>query len=183
MSGTGQANTSAPSRLTPIAGDLPIGTDKNGDAVHATFAFFQTIQRILSYLGQPSPSSPSGGSSATLSEQVTAIGAGVVSGFELSPEAAGLSGRVTVLEDASGSLTLPPAMLGLNARIAALENERAPRWLPSAPSPEAVPVPIYGPLSNGDLPGSLMTGTPDDAIKGPTLISDAVGQVILVQVA
>ena len=163
MSGTGQPNTSAPARLTPIAGDLPIGTDKNGDAVHATFAFFQTIQRILSYLGQPSSSSSSGGSPATVSEQLTAVGAGVVSGFELSPEAAGLSGRVTVLEGDAGLATLSSVTLGLPARVAALEDERTPPWLPSAPNPgDGVTEIVAGPgLAGGTITsaGTISLGT------------------------
>jgi hypothetical protein len=65
MSGSGTNNFAAPDRLTVIAGDQPIGTDVNGHDVLPSFYFFQFLQRILSYLGQPT-----GNSGVTLSTLV-----------------------------------------------------------------------------------------------------------------
>jgi hypothetical protein len=57
MSGTGTNDFSAPSRLTTIAGDQPIGTGTDGSLVLPSFYFLQFLQRILSYLGQPTSNS------------------------------------------------------------------------------------------------------------------------------
>jgi hypothetical protein len=109
MSGTDQNNTSAPTRLTPIAGDQPIGTDADGRPIAPTFYFFQMIQRILAYLGQPGSSGTAGGpatsgSSLTVSEQLTQLTQAVLT-FSQAPgsEAAGLNGRVAALESALGN--------------------------------------------------------------------------------
>lgn len=70
MSGTGQSNTQAPTRLTPIVLDQPIVDAQTGQP---TPYFGQVIQRILSYLGQPATSSSGGGSGSglTITEQIT----------------------------------------------------------------------------------------------------------------
>jgi hypothetical protein len=71
MSGTGQSNTQAPTRLTPIVLDQPIVDARTGQP---TPYFGQMIQRILSYLGQPATSSSGGGGSGsglTITEQIT----------------------------------------------------------------------------------------------------------------
>jgi hypothetical protein len=65
MSGTGTNDVAAPARLTPVAGDQPIGNGTDGSLVMPSFYFLQFLQRILSYIGQPT-----GNSGTTLTTQV-----------------------------------------------------------------------------------------------------------------
>lgn len=69
MSGTGHNDFLAPTRLTPVAADQPIGQMVGGQVMPSMF-FSQMIQRILAYLGQPAQSADG----QTLTDQVIAIG-------------------------------------------------------------------------------------------------------------
>lgn len=63
--GTGQSQFLAPGALAPATGDQPlVGPDGR-----PTFYMLQWMQRVVSYLGQPS------GSSETITEQIGTIGA------------------------------------------------------------------------------------------------------------
>lgn len=53
MSGSGTNNFSAPSQLSTISGDQPLGSTTDGKPVMPSFYFLQFLQRILSYIGQP----------------------------------------------------------------------------------------------------------------------------------
>lgn len=53
MSGTGTNSLSAPSQLSTISGDQPLGNTMDGQPVMPSFYFLQFLQRILSYIGQP----------------------------------------------------------------------------------------------------------------------------------
>jgi hypothetical protein len=103
MSGTGQRNTAAPTRLTPIAVDQPIGQDSEGKLIFPSQYFAQSYTRVLAYLGQPGASSTggggSGGSNLTISEQLTMLAAAIVATTgELGNGVPGLAGRVAALE-------------------------------------------------------------------------------------
>jgi hypothetical protein len=164
MSGTGQKNTSAPDRLTPMSGDQPIGQTADGRPVLASMWFNQLIVRILAYLGQPSSSSGTTGggggigSSLTISEQVTQLSNTISEPSSLPAESAGLSGRIAAIEDA-----LP-----------------AP-WVPAAPTPASE---ITVQDQTGDViqsvgtvtfEGVAVSGTSPQAIVNATTITGTAG--------
>jgi hypothetical protein len=98
---SGANNQGPPDRLTPIAGDQPIGNvDENG-VVRPTQYFFQMMQRILSYLGQPGQGTTTGApnTNLTVSEQLTYL-MNAVDQAQFGPGAAaiGLDGRVSTIE-------------------------------------------------------------------------------------
>lgn len=141
MSGAGQTS-GAPTFLTPIAVDQPIGRDAEGRDVGATMYFSQMIQRILSYLGQPAQATGGGGSGGitnlTVSQQLTNI-QNEISNLRASPDAAtvGLAGRVSYLESMLRDLLFRP-----QAPIKepwpwtpAPAERRARAWFPTAPTP------------------------------------------------
>lgn len=101
MSGTGQKDAQAPTRLTPIVLDQSIVDPVSG---RPTPYFGQMVQRILSYLGQPVP---------------IATGTFSNSGLTVSEQLNNLTTAVEILQAASGGGT--PAQVGLVARIASLE--------------------------------------------------------------
>lgn len=102
MSGTGQKDSQAPTRLTPIVLDQSIVDTASG---RPTPYFGQMIQRILSYLGQPG--------------STTATGTSTSSGLTVTEQLNNLTTSVETLQAASGGGT--PAQVGLVARIASLE--------------------------------------------------------------
>lgn len=118
MSGQGSG---APTRLTPISIDQPIVDPTTG---RPTPFFGQTIQRILSYLGQPGSGSSGGtgggsssGSTLTVSQQLT-----------------NLTNEVTILQAAAGGTS--PTQSGLVSRVTALESQlRSILRLPAPPRP------------------------------------------------
>lgn len=112
MSGSGQDDFRAPTYLTPIAGDEPIATTDEGVSSRPTMHFVQLIQRLLSYVGQPTGGNPAG---QTLSSQVGAVNiftSIIISA--VSAANAGLVGRVLQLESAgqqrSQPLPRPPGL-------------------------------------------------------------------------
>jgi hypothetical protein len=66
MSGTDTNDFAAPTRLTTIVGDQPIGNATDGSLVMPSMYFLQMLQRVLSYIGQPAE----GTSGQTLTDQV-----------------------------------------------------------------------------------------------------------------
>jgi hypothetical protein len=98
---SGANNQGPPTRLTPIAGDMPIAQDRDGNLLTPTPYFFQCIQRILSYLGQPGQGNENGepSNNGTISEQLDQL-ANIVAGLVVSPGTAapGLDGRIADLE-------------------------------------------------------------------------------------
>lgn len=70
MSGTGQNDASAPTRLTPPTGDMPFTEDRKGGQSWLTMYGLQMLQRLLAYIGQPVTGNPPG---QTLSSQVAAL--------------------------------------------------------------------------------------------------------------
>ncbi len=73
MSGTGQ-NNRAPTRLTPMGTDQPIGNDPKGTGIWPSMWFAQMIERLLSYVGQPVSSNTPG---QTISSQVGTLNTAV----------------------------------------------------------------------------------------------------------
>lgn len=105
MSGSGQSGSGAPSHLTPIAMDQPIGMSEDGKAVLPTYWFGQMITRILAYLGQPvSGSGSSGGSNLTIGEQIAALQTSIDILESAGSTVAGLASRVAELEALAGRL-------------------------------------------------------------------------------
>ena len=103
MSGSGQPGHRAPTRLTPIEIDQPIADPATG---RPTPYFGQMVQRILSYLGQPGPTTGGGtgggGSGLTITEQLNT-----------------LNTQVEILQATSGGNT---PRSGLAAQVAVIEN-------------------------------------------------------------
>lgn len=116
MSGTDQPGFRAPSRLTPIAMDQPIGHDMSGGKVMPTPYFAQMLQRILSYVGQP-PTSGAGAGGVTISEALSTVTNNVV----------------------ENQFTLKAADLGQAAQSEAMERafEQLAGRLPGLPAPVA----------------------------------------------
>lgn len=111
MSGTGQEDFRAPTRLTPIAGDQPIGTGDSAGQVRPSMYFTQLIQRLLSYIGQPTTGNVTG---QTLSSQVGELNIGfTIIENSPGPAAPSINARVSALESASARAISPvPAMDG-----------------------------------------------------------------------
>lgn len=105
MSGSGQDDFRAPTYLTPIAGDEPIATTDEGKESRPTMHFVQLIQRILSYIGQPTSGNPAGQTLSSQVGEVNIITSIIISA--VSAANAGLAGRVMALEAGSGLLTPP----------------------------------------------------------------------------
>ena len=151
------ANTQGPpDRLTPIAGDQPIGNvDENG-VVRPTQYFFQMMQRILSYLGQPGQGTATGApnTNLTVSEQLTYL-MNAVDQAQFGPGAAaiGLDGRVSTIErllrrlpwytpkhprSPAPDFVIPgtPAKPAVIFRTPNGPLQRVPyQWFPAAPTP------------------------------------------------
>lgn len=104
MSGTGVPNNEAPTRLTPMSLDQPVGSTREGMPVYPSLWFAQMIQRILSYLGQP------GTSGQTLTEQVTNIGDIVTNNTTINNSSATFAGGMAVFgqDETSVPVPLPP---------------------------------------------------------------------------
>jgi hypothetical protein len=100
MSGTGRPDFQAPTRLTPIAGDQPIGQGDASGTVRPSMYFVQLIQRLLSYIGQPT--------------------SGNVAGQTLSGQVGSLNIATTIIQNSPG-----PAAPSINARLSALEAASA----------------------------------------------------------
>lgn len=101
MSGTGQKGSSAPTHLTPMAMDQPIGQTAKGETILATPYFGQMITRILAYLGQPVSSGGSGGgggTNLTIGEQINNLQTAVELLAASGQSTADLSSRVAELE-------------------------------------------------------------------------------------
>ena len=140
MSGTGHSNTAAPSRLTPIAQDQPIGHTEDGHPIKGSMYFNQMITRILAYLGQPGPTGTggaSGGNNLTVSEQLTNLTNAIV-GLQQGPGTAapGISGRLSIVEE------ILARMPWLMPRA-----PREPRRVVRIPAPPPLPIPLR------ELPG------------------------------
>lgn len=138
MSGTGQHNTTAPTRLTPISVDQPIGQDQSGNGIFPSLYFAQSYTRVLAFLGDPSSSSSSGGSgtggnmtvveqldslTTTVSQMAAQVGAGLAA---LAARVDGLEAIVRAMRDAPLSQSVAPAIPGfaggLAARVDAIEG-------------------------------------------------------------
>ena len=114
MSGTGTEDFRAPTRLTPIAGDQPIGYyDEAAGGVLPSTYFTQMLQRIISYLGQPTENNPPG---QTISSQVGDLNELVaLAANGPGPAVPGLNARVSAVEAALIRQNLPlPRPPGLN---------------------------------------------------------------------
>jgi hypothetical protein len=140
VSGTGHSNTAAPSRLTPIAQDQPIGLTPDGHPIVGTLYFNQMITRILAYLGQPGPSGgggASGGNNLTVSEQLTNLTNAII-GLQQGPGTAapGISGRLSIVEE------ILARMPWLMPRA-----PKEPRRIVRIPAPPPLPIPLR------ELPG------------------------------
>lgn len=134
MSGTGQKNTAAPTRLTPIAIDQPIGQGADSTLIFPSQYFAQSYTRLLAYLGQPGPSSgggSGGGSNMTITEQLSALTTLITENIgALSAGIVGLTGRVAALEAALANIQAFPRSPSeqtartdsLIARVEALEQ-------------------------------------------------------------
>ena len=166
MSGTGQRNTAAPTRLTPIANDQPIGQSSDGQTlVFGSPYFTQMITRILAYLGQPTSSSnlttTVGGNTTnlTVTEQLSQLQT-IVSNIQVSPGAliSGLSSRVAAVE----------ATLALLFR----RPEKPTQPIAGFPSAPAAPVDESG----GTGPtGPTGAGGPTGPSGGPTGATGSTG--------
>lgn len=150
---SGANNQGPPTRLTPIAGDMPIGRTDDGTPIRPSFEFFQCIQRILSYLGQPGQGNPDGtpSSDLTVAEQLDKL-ANLVANLSASPGTAapGLDGRISTIESL---LRRMPWLLPGRPR-----KPRQPIIIPAAPQrpqffypflPPPPPVPSTGSGSTG----------------------------------
>jgi hypothetical protein len=129
MSGTGQSNTQAPTRLTPIVLDQPIVDARTGQP---TPYFGQMIQRILSYLGQPGSATTTGTTGS--------------SGLTVTEQLNNLSTQIEILQASAAGNTPQSGTIG---RLATIENiirnflryQRPPRTatrlivIPAAPQP------------------------------------------------
>jgi hypothetical protein len=156
---SGANNQGPPDRLTPIAGDQPIGNvDENG-VVRPTQYFFQMMQRILSYLGQPGQGTATGApnTNLTVSEQLTYL-MNAVDQAQFGPGAAaiGLDGRVSTIErllrrlpwytpkhprSPAPDFVIPgaPAKPAAIFRIPNGPLQRVPyQWFPAAPTPPTI---------------------------------------------
>lgn len=101
MSGTGQNNNAAPTRLTPVALDQAIGFDGEGRDVMPAPWFGQMLQRLLSSLGQPGTGTggAGGGSGQTVFDQITDLQQSVkFAEVGIGSATPGLVGRVSALE-------------------------------------------------------------------------------------
>ena len=168
---SGQNNQNAPDRLTPISGDQPIGTDVAGNTIKPTFYFFQTIQRILSYLGQPGQGSTnSAGTTLTVSEQLTNLTNAIESLQSTQGAVApGIDGRLSSVE---ALLRSAPWLLPSGSKAHTDQPQVTPpptkppfpslAWLPAAPQYPRV-LGVTGPFnaSVAASPGtSLSSATP-----------------------
>jgi hypothetical protein len=129
MSGTGQRDTQAPTRLTPIVVDQPITDPKTGGP---TPYFAQSYQRILSYLGQPGSATTTGTTGS--------------SGLTVTEQLNNLSTQIEILQASAAGNTPQSGTIG---RLATIENvirnflryQRSPRTatrlvvVPAAPQP------------------------------------------------
>lgn len=153
MSGTGQSGRS-PTRLTPITGTEPIAQDDKGQGFRPTMYFLQLIQRLLSYIGQPTSSNTPG---VTLSGQVGTLNSEM--GFVLSglgPADAGINARVAELEVKSQRLQqLQPPAVATRSDAAAFPAPPLPVAVPSLVDTPRPPVVIerspVAPLPPGDI--------------------------------
>jgi|SRR5580700_2732027 hypothetical protein len=162
MSGTGQRNTAAPTRLTPIATDQPIGQSAGGETlIFGSPYFTQMITRILAYLGQPGSGTgavTSGGTTLTISEQLSQLQTSVAT-LQAQPGAlvSGLSSRVAALETEVARLRL----FTLRPPVAAV-----PSTFPSAPSAFTGITGPTGPTGGGPTGATGATGPA--GVTGPT---------------
>lgn len=81
MSGTNAPPNQAPTVILTMLGNQPIGIDTEGKPVLPTMPFVQMVQRIVSYLGQPVPSSDVGGRSGVTLSQQMAVANGSIQGL------------------------------------------------------------------------------------------------------
>lgn len=157
----------APDRLTPIALDQPITDPQTGKP---TPNFGQTIQRILSYLGQPVAGTGSGGSGGpviTISESISNLTtevnniSAIVSG---APVLGAFSGRIAALEARIRQL--------LPFTAASPRRAEHPPFLSAAPARAGPVIAMPAP----PLPPSGGTGTAT-AVAGAATLDKAAGIV------
>lgn len=103
MSGTGVPDNSAPTVLTPMIPDQPIGNTRAGEQVYPSFWFSQTLLRILAYLGQPN------GSGSTVSQQISNIGDIITNNTTNNSSSSTIASVAALLaQEETGPLPLPP---------------------------------------------------------------------------
>jgi hypothetical protein len=150
MSGSSKNSSVAPTKLTPMAMDQPIGQTGDGQPILATSYFGQVITRILAYLGQPAPASASGGGGSggnnlTISEQISQLNTSITVLQAAGSSSSGMSGRISGIEEALQKIRpwVPsaPAMPGA-AGAAGLTGLRGAPGLPGSnglPGPPGQP--------------------------------------------
>jgi hypothetical protein len=170
--GPGSAPGSAPSKITTIVIDQPIG-EVRGNQVYALMTFAQLIQRIVSYLGQPGSGSGGVPSGNTVTQDVASASA-TAAFAAFGPAIEGMA-----------AATQPPALTGFppnspdggetSGGVLALMQGMSYAQGVIAIGDLLV---LNGQTLDGEIWAPVVTGV----LPGPDLVADPFGQCVMVRI-